>query len=358
MGSGITSEEDARRSPYEDLHDRTIEDFEQLQRAPASPWRIELSGPHRPREEQRMSVVSSLRDLLSTSRSTDPSPNPVRSATVLVTGAARGMGALFARRAAREGAAAIALWDLDLDGAEQLAAELTVQGVRAIAVRADMSSLDSIRAAAAETRAAVGTPTILVNNAGIVRGARFWEHDPEGDITATMAVNALGPMWLVREFLPEMMARPELPHRILNIASAAGVFANPRMSVYAASKWAVIGWAESLRVELEHDGHEHIAVTTFCPSFVATGMFEGARGPLGTPILSPAQAVDRAWAGMIRGTPLVKTPWTVKGGEAVKGLLPARAWDVLGGKVLRLYSSMDEFTGRSPEPPAEAGDHS
>jgi len=297
-----------------------------------------LRGVLRPSSPALRSAVPSRRH---------PSPDPVRGATVLVTGAARGMGALFARRAAREGAAAIALWDLDQDGTGQLAEELCAQGVRAVPVRVDMASPESIRTAAEETRTAVGPPSILVNNAGIVRGARFWEHDPERDITATLAVNTLGPMWLVREFLPEMMARREQPHRILNVASAAGVFANPRMSVYAASKWAVIGWAESLRVELESDGYDHLAVTTFCPSFVATGMFEGARGPLGTPILTPAQAVDRAWEGMLHRTPLVKTPWTVKGGEAIKGLLPARVWDTVGGRWLRLYATMDEFTGHA-----------
>jgi all-trans-retinol dehydrogenase (NAD+) len=67
------------------------------------------------------------------------------------------------------------------------------------------------------------------------------------------------------------------------------------MSVYAASKWAVIGWSDSLRLELEQQGHHHLKVTTFCPSYISTGMFEGARGPLLTPLMTPEDAVGRAW---------------------------------------------------------------
>lgn len=142
-----------------------------------------------------------------------------------------------------------------------------------------------------------------------------------------------------------MMADRSRGHRILNIASAAGTLANPNMSVYAASKWALIGWSESLRLELVRSGDGHVAVTTFCPSFVATGMFAGARGPLLTPIMSPEKAVDAAWRGMVEGRPMVLTPWTVKLGMALRGVLPTQAWDLLADKVFHVYSSMDHFTG-------------
>lgn len=161
-----------------------------------------------------------------------------------------------------------------------------------------------------------------------------------------MRINTLGPMWLTREFLPDMMADRSRPRRILNIASAAGVMPNPRMSVYAASKWALIGWSESLRLELERDGHRHIAVTTFCPSFVSTGMFDGASGPVMTPVMTPAQAVEGAWSAMLLGTPVVLKPWTVKFAAVARGVLPTRAWDVVADRIFHVYSSMDDFTGR------------
>ena len=278
----------------------------------------------------------------------------MRGATVLITGAARGMGELYARRAVREGAAAVALWDIDTERAEALAAELgrspaTVRGGAAPRVRAitvDIADREAVRAAVEHTRAELGDPDILINNAGIVRGSLFWEHDPERDIELTMRINALAPMWLTREVLPAMIADTSRPKRILNISSAAGTLANPRMSIYASSKWAMIGWAESLRLELEGEGHSHVAVTTFCPSFISTGMFMGARGPLLTPIMTPQKAVRAAWNGMLRGTPLVLRPWTVKLSMAFRGLLPTRAWDFVAGRVFGVYSSMDRFEGR------------
>ncbi|GAA1325680.1 SDR family NAD(P)-dependent oxidoreductase [Leucobacter albus] len=272
--------------------------------------------------------------------------------TVLITGAARGMGELYARRAAREGARAIALWDVDEERAEALATELRRPGrgggpgpdVRAFVV--DISDRAAVAAAAARTRAELGEPDVVVNNAGIVRGALFWEHDQERDIELTMRINALAPMWIAREFLPAMISDRSRPKRLLNIASAAGTLANPRMSVYASSKWAMIGWAESLRLELAREGHSHIAVTTFCPSFISTGMFAGARGPLLTPIMKPEYAVRAAWGGMLKGTPLVLRPWTVKLAMIVRGILPTRAWDVVADRVFNVYASMDKFTGR------------
>ncbi|WP_345752157.1 SDR family NAD(P)-dependent oxidoreductase [Microbacterium rhizophilus] len=275
-----------------------------------------------------------------------PAPDVVAGSTVLITGAARGMGELYARRAAREGAAAVALWDVDQDAAAAVAADISAQGVRADAFRVDVSSPDAVRDGVAATRERLGDIDILVNNAGIVRGVPFWEHDVHRDIDLTMRINALAPMWLTREVLPAMMADRSRAKRILNIASAAGTIANPNMSVYASSKWAVIGWSESLRLELARSGHDHLAVTTFCPSYVSTGMFAGARGPLLTPILTPDHAVEAAWTGMIAGRPIVSKPWTVKLGMAARGVLPTRAWDWAADRVFQVYSSMDHFTGR------------
>ncbi|MDQ1130119.1 SDR family NAD(P)-dependent oxidoreductase [Microbacterium sp. SORGH_AS_0888] len=271
----------------------------------------------------------------------------VRGARVLITGGARGMGELYARRAVAGGARSVALWDIDAPAVVALARDLSASGVDVRGYRVDVSQRDDIGAAAQTLRAELGVPDILVNNAGVVRGAPFWEHDPERDIEATIRINTLAAMWLTREFLPELIADRDRAKRILNIASAAGTLANPNMSVYAASKWAMIGWSESLRLELARAGHRHISVTTFCPSYVSTGMFAGARGPLLTPILTPRQATHAAWRGMLRGTPLVLRPWTVKLAMALRGALPTRAWDAVAGRVFHVYSSMDHFTGRA-----------
>lgn len=273
----------------------------------------------------------------------------VRGATVLVTGAARGMGELYARRAVAEGADRLALWDVDSGRLDALAAELSEAcggGTEVRAYAVDLADRERVTEAAERVLAELGTPDVLINNAGIVRGAPFWEHDPERDIEATMRVNVLAPMHLTRALLPAMMADRARPRRILNIASAAGTLANPNMSVYAASKWAMIGWSESLRLELRRSGCERFGVTVFCPSYISTGMFAGARGPLLTPIMTPERATRAAWAGMLAGTPVVSRPWTVKLAMALRGVLPTRLWDAIAGRVFHVYSSMDRFTGR------------
>lgn len=272
-------------------------------------------------------------------------PFTVSGGVVLVTGAAMGMGRLYALRAAREGAGVVILWDVDADGLAKTAAEVTALGARAVVRQVDLADRTAI-AEAASACEAEGPLTLLVNNAGIVRGALFWDHSPERDIALTMDINALAPMYVTHAFLPAMMADAGRPRRILNIASAAGTVSNPRMSVYAASKWAVIGWSDSLRLELEQQGFGHLKVTTFCPSYISTGMFDGARGPLLTPLMTPEDAVDRAWRATIAGKPQLIAPATAQLGKVLRGLLPVRAWDFVGGKVFGIYSTMDKFTGR------------
>ena len=267
-------------------------------------------------------------------------------AVVVVTGAGRGMGAIYARRAAEAGARAVALWDVDVAAAERVAVSLARTSAEVEVFAVDLADREAVRRGADQVRDRFGGVDVLINNAGIVRNGPFWEHDAERDIEATMRVNALAPMWLTRELLPAMIADRSRPKRILNVASAAGTLANPNMSVYAASKWALVGWSDSVRLELERAGHRHVKVTTFCPSYVSTGMFAGARGPLLTPIMTPERAAAAAWHGMLAGKPLVLRPWTVKLSMALRGVLPVRWWDAVAGPVFKVYSSMDQFTGR------------
>lgn len=266
-------------------------------------------------------------------------------ATVLITGAAMGMGKMYAHLAVQDHAAHVILWDINAALLAAAVAELSGKGSVIHSYVVDVSKLENIEAAAEKVRAEVGTPDILINNAGIVRGKYFWEHDQRSDIAATMAINALALMHITREFLPAMIDGGRTS-RIVNVASAAGLLANPRMSVYSSSKWAAIGWSDSLRLELKQAGHHHIKVTTFCPSYIKTGMFEGARSPLMTPLMEPAAVTERVWRAMKEGTPMLMMPWTVKLSTALRGILPIAAWDVVAGRVFGVYKSMEHFTGR------------
>lgn len=269
----------------------------------------------------------------------------LRGSTILITGAAMGMGKMYAELAVQDHAAHIVLWDVNAELLEQAAADLRGRGCEIHPYVVDVSRLEAIEAAAEQVRTEVGTPDILINNAGIVRGKYFWEHDQRADIAATMNINTLALMHITREFLPQMISRGRAS-RIVNVASAAGLLANPRMSIYASSKWAVIGWSDSLRLELEQAGHRHVKVTTFCPSYIKTGMFDGARGPLLTPLMEPGAVTERVWRAMKEGTPMLMMPWTVKLSTALRGVLPLAAWDVVAGRVFGVYKSMEHFTGR------------
>ncbi|MGK8522874.1 SDR family NAD(P)-dependent oxidoreductase [Nocardia asteroides] len=265
---------------------------------------------------------------------------------VLVTGAAMGLGKLFAERAVREGAAAVVLWDIDEAAVKRTAAELTGRGGAIHHHVVDVASPEAIAEAAASVREQVGGIDILVNNAGIVRGnSYFWETENRADIDKTMAINSLGPMYVTLEFLPAMVAG-STEARVLTIASSAGLVSNPRMSVYAASKWAALGWSDSVRIELEQAGHDHVKVTTVCPTYINTGMFEGAKGFLFTPILEQHKVVDTSWREMKNGTPLVVLPWTSRLNKALSGLLPIKLRDLFLDTV-GVYHSMDQFTGRA-----------
>ena len=265
--------------------------------------------------------------------------------TVLVTGAAMGLGKLFATRAVAEKAKAVVLWDINAENLKETATELEAAGGTVHTYVVDVSSPESIAEAAKLVRENVGTIDILFNNAGIVRGnTYFWETANRRDIEQTVAINSLAPMYVALEFLPGMIESGN-ESRLINIASSAGLVANPRMAVYAASKWAAVGWSDSVRLELEQAKHDHVRVTTVCPTYINTGMFDGAKKILFTPMLEQDDVVDAAWKEMIKGGPFVILPWSSRLNKFLGGVLPVKLRDGFLNLV-GVYSSMEEFKGR------------
>ena len=169
---------------------------------------------------------------------------------VLITGAAMGMGRLFAERALAERAASVVLLDVDeralnatLDDLAADADTDTPTPTQLSGYIVDVSDADAVADTAAAVLDEVGHIDVLVNNAGVVRGNHyFWETDLERDAKFTIDVNTRAPMYVAHAFLPGMIAASG-DCRMLNLASAAGFTPNPRMAVYAASKWAMIGWS-------------------------------------------------------------------------------------------------------------------
>ena len=260
---------------------------------------------------------------------------------MLVTGGSKGMGKLFCEHGVAEGAKII-IWDIDEQTMKETAEELTRRGGEVYTYKVDVSDRSAIEKAAQNCLKEHGAIDILINNAGIVVGSYFWEHTND-QIEKTMRINSEALMYICRACLPGMMEKRE--GRIVNMASAAGLISNPKMSVYCASKWAVNGWSDSLRLELEQQGYSNICVTTVTPGYVDTGMFKGARAPLMTPILKPQPFVQKVWESMKKGKVAVRSPWTVYLVAMMKGMLPIRLFDFIVGKVFGVYKSMDEFKG-------------
>lgn len=273
----------------------------------------------------------------------------VQGKTVLVTGAAMGLGRLFAERAIAEKASKVVLWDVNEPALDKTLDELSGGEVEVYGYYVNLSSLEEIQATAQAVRDEIGTVEILINNAGVVRGnGYFWESDSVRDTKLTVDVNTLAPMYVTREFLPGMIANAG-DCRLLNLASAAGFTPNPRMAAYAGSKWAVIGWSDSVRLELKQADITHVKVTTVCPYYINTGMFDGAKSAPLLPILDPADVVDEAWSGMCSGGAFVILPRTVILSEMLKGLLPIGVRDFIADNIIGVYHTMDDFKGRSEQ---------
>ena len=207
----------------------------------------------------------------------------------------------------------------------------------------DVSDADAVADTAAAVLDEVDRIDVVVNNAGVVRGNQyFWETDLERDAKFTIDVNTLAPMYVAHAFLPAMIDA-EGDCRLLNLASAAGFTPNPRMAAYAASKWAVIGWSDSVRLELKQAGFDHVKVTTVCPYYTRTGMFEGAKPPKTTTMLSPEKIAAKVVDAVERRKVWVLEPWIVKITPFLKHGLPTGVSDfflpVIGPRCLSSSTS-------------------
>lgn len=274
----------------------------------------------------------------------------IRDSVVLITGGASGIGKLMAKNCLQQGATAVIIWDINPDSLQAAAAELSAGGNEVYPYLVNIGDTAQVQQSAAKVLAEIGAPHILINNAGIVVGKPFVEHSMD-EIERTLQVNVLGMMAVTHAFLPAMLARRQ--GHIVNIASAASLLPNPRMSVYAGSKWAVLGWSESLRLELEQTG-KNLHVTTVTPSYIDTGMFAGVKAPLLTPILQPDNIANAILQAVERNRILLRKPFIVHLLPLLRGLLPTRVFDTIAGRWFGVYTSMNNFTGRpaSREVPA------
>src|SRR5262249_15080192 len=207
---------------------------------------------------------------------------PLRDAVAVVTGAAGGIGAALTLELASRGChRALVERDRDALAAVVPAAKRSVAVSAHVADVADPAAATSLRDA---VLAEHGRVSVLVNNAGVALIGRFEELEI-AEMEWLFAVNFWGTVRMCKAFVPALRREPAA--RVGNLSSIFGVVAPARQTAYAASKFAVRGFSEALRHELENTG---IGVTTVHPGYVRTAIARSARVAAGT---DPNEAAER-----------------------------------------------------------------
>lgn len=183
--------------------------------------------------------------------------------TIMVTGAARGLGAAVARRLGAEGGR-LALTDIDAEGLADTAKELAVAGVPCVTEAGDITDADTSRRLAAAAGASLGPVDVLVNVAGISPAI------PLADVTVAdfdqiMRVNCLAQLLAIQAVLPTMREGGS----IINVSSVGALVALPHLAAYSASKAAVLGLTRGVAYELAGAG---IRCNAICPGGIDTPM--------------------------------------------------------------------------------------
>lgn len=196
---------------------------------------------------------------------------------VVLTGASEGIGRALALRLARQGARLV-LAARNAARLDSLAEECRALGTQALVVPTDVASREQCEALADAAFAHFGAIDVVVLNAGATMWSRLDELEDVGLLERLMRLNYLGAAWLTRRALPALIAARG---RIVAVSSLTGLVGVPTRTGYAASKHAMIGFFDSLRVELADRG---VSVTVVAPDFVRSEIHRRAIGPDGKPL--------------------------------------------------------------------------
>ncbi|MDD5223205.1 MAG: SDR family oxidoreductase [bacterium] len=265
----------------------------------------------------------------------------IKGKVAVVTGAAMGMGRRLSELLAADGAK-VAMLDLDQKALDQTVKEIKATGAQVFPYTLDITQRPQVYATADKVRKEVGPADILINNAGVVYGSDFLDC-PDEKFAWVMDVNVNGMAWMTKAFLPDMVAKKA--GHVVNLASAGGILAVPKLSSYCASKFAVIGFTEALRMEMQRQRLPEIHFTIVCPSYVATGMFQGVKPPMLTSWMTTEQMADIIYQAFKKNKNYVLEPFMVKLAPLLKAILPSRTLDNINAR-LGVARSMKGWTGR------------
>ena len=186
----------------------------------------------------------------------------------IVTGASRGIGRAIALRLSQEGASVVVNYARGAEQAKDVVSAIEAAGGKALAVQADVSKTAEIRDLFDRTQETYSQIDILVNNAGIGIYGKVIDQTIE-DIEKVTSTNYLGMVYFTKTFLPSMIKKKR--GHIVNVASLAASFGIPCMAAYCGSKFAILGFSESLSYELKNT---NVGVTVVSPIAVKTNFFD------------------------------------------------------------------------------------
>jgi short-subunit dehydrogenase len=267
---------------------------------------------------------------------TTPTTLALQGGVAVVTGAASGIGAALARQLAARGCH-LALADVNAEGLDAVAAQAGVSGVTVTTQVLDLARPESAELLLADVVARHGRVTVLVNNAGVALGGNF-EQVAVADFDWLMGINFGAVVRLTRAFLPLLHQAPAA--QIVNISSIFGIIAPPGQTAYCAAKFAVRGFSESLRHELEAAGSS-VRLTLVHPGGVRTAIAASARLPATASAaerqvhhdnaqralrLSPEVAAGRILRGIERREPRVLVGHDAVAAAWLQRLFPVAYW--------------------------------
>lgn len=245
-----------------------------------------------------------------------------RDRTALVTGASSGIGRILALKLASQGAR-VALVARREDELEKLAAEIRTNGGEALVLPCDVAESAQVSEAASRALEAFGTIDILINNAGYGGQSNFLDWDLE-DMERMMRVNYFGALYFTKALLPQMAERKT--GWLVFVSSVSGKIASPEKSAYAATKFAMTGFAEGLSLDLEvaNTGvhlltvHPGVVRTPFFSEHMLSGMSEKTRNSM----VEPEKVVDAIFDALAQGKRELTYPGGLSAGYIVKALAP------------------------------------
>lgn len=236
-------------------------------------------------------------------------------AVVAITGGGRGIGLETARALAARGAR-VAIGDIDTALAERAAGGLGGRKGHHYGGHLDVRDRASFAAFLAAAQRELGSLDVLINNAGIMPMGPFTDED-DAITDAQININLRGVINGTKLALPGMLQRGS--GHIVNVASLAGRFAIPGAAVYCATKYAVVGFTETLREEYRDSG---VDFSTVMPSRVSTELVAGTTAGAGLPTVSPEEVAAAIVAALDELTPEVIVPRYLAPMPALYGLAP------------------------------------